>query len=43
MVEFISDRMSYITLSSNWCDFIALNAQEATDDKSNATRDSFYE
>jgi hypothetical protein len=35
-VEFISDRMSYITLRGSWCDIIVLN-----EDKSDATKDSF--
>jgi hypothetical protein len=41
-VEFISDRMSYITLRGRWCD-IFLNVHASTEDKSDDTKDSFYE
>jgi len=41
-IEFISDRMSYLILRGHWCD-IVLNVYTPTEDKSEDTRDSFYE
>jgi hypothetical protein len=32
-LEFVSDRMSYITLKSRWCDIIVLNLHAPTEDK----------
>jgi hypothetical protein len=32
-VEFVSDRMSYITLKGLWCDIIVLNVHGPTEDK----------
>jgi hypothetical protein len=40
-VEFVSDRMSYITLKGRWCDIIVLNMHAPTDDKDDDTKDSF--
>jgi hypothetical protein len=42
MIEFVSDRMSYITLKGRWCD-IVLNVRAPTEDKDDDTKDSFYE
>jgi hypothetical protein len=42
-VEFVSDRMSYITLKGRWCDIIVLNVHAPTDDKDDDIKDSFYE
>jgi exonuclease III len=42
-VEFVSDRMSYITLKGRWCDIIVLNVHVPTEDKDNDIKDSFYE
>jgi exonuclease III len=42
-VEFVSDRMSYITLKGRWCDIIVLNVHAPTEDKCDDTKDSFYE
>jgi exonuclease III len=42
-VEFVSDRMSYITLKGRWCDIIVLNVHAPTEDKDNDIKDSFYE
>jgi exonuclease III len=42
-VEFVSDRMSYITLRGHWCDIIVLNVLAPTEDKCDDTKDSFYE
>jgi exonuclease III len=42
-VEFISDRMSYITLRGRWCNIIALNVHDPCVDKEDNVKDSFYE
>jgi exonuclease III len=42
-VEFVSDRMSYITLKGRWCDIIVLNVHAPTEDKDDDIKDSFYE
>jgi hypothetical protein len=42
-VEFVRDRMSYITLRGRWCDTIALNVHAPTEDKNDVIQDSFYE
>jgi hypothetical protein len=42
-VEFVSDRMSYITLKSRWCDIIVLNVHAPTEEKDDDIKDSFYE
>jgi hypothetical protein len=39
--EFVSDRMSYITLRGRWCDIIVLNVHAPTEDKCDDTKDSF--
>jgi hypothetical protein len=41
-VEFISHRMSYITLRC-WCDVIVLNVHAPTEDKSDDTKNSLFE
>jgi hypothetical protein len=41
-VEFVSDRMLYIILRGHWCD-IVLNVHASTEDKSDDTKDCFYE
>jgi exonuclease III len=40
-VEFVNDRMLYITLKGHWCD-IVLNVHASTKDKVDDTKDSFY-
>jgi hypothetical protein len=42
-VEFVSDRMSYITLRGRWCDVIVLNVHAPTEDKCDDTKDRIYE
>jgi len=42
-LEFITDRMSYIRLRGLWCDIIDLNVHAPTEDKSDDTKDDFYE
>jgi exonuclease III len=41
-VEFVSDRMLYITLKGHWCDIIVLNVHVPTEDKDDNIKDSFY-
>jgi exonuclease III len=41
-VEFVSDRMSYVTLKGRWCDIIVLNVHAPTEDKEDDIKDSFY-
>jgi hypothetical protein len=42
-VEFVSDRMSYITLKGRWCDIIVLNVHAPNEDKDEVIKDSYYE
>jgi exonuclease III len=42
-VEFVSDRMWYITLKGRWFDIIVLNIHAPTEDKDDDKKDSFYE
>jgi hypothetical protein len=42
-VEFVSDRMSYITLRGRWCHIIVLNVHAPTEDKTDDVKDSVYE
>jgi hypothetical protein len=41
-VEFVSDRVSYIILRFRWCN-IALNVYALSEEKTDDSRDSFYE
>jgi hypothetical protein len=41
--EFVSDRMSYILLRSQWCGSIVLNIPAPTEDKNNGSNHSLYE
>jgi hypothetical protein len=41
-VEFVSDRMLFITLKGRWCDIIVLNVHTPTEDKDDDVKDSFY-
>jgi hypothetical protein len=43
MVEFISDRMSYIILRGSWSHIVVLNIHAPTEDKIDDVKDSFYE
>ena len=38
-----SGRMSYIVLRGRWCNIIVLNVHEQSEEKSDDSRDSFYE
>jgi len=42
-VEFVSDRLSYIILSGRWCNIVVLNVHEPSEEKSDESKDSFYE
>jgi hypothetical protein len=42
-VEFVSDRMSYITLMGHLCDITVLNVHAPTEDKDDDIKDSVYE
>jgi hypothetical protein len=42
-VEFVSDRMSYITTKGHWCDIMVLKMHAPTEDKDEDIKDSFYE
>ena len=42
-VEFVSDRVSYIVLRGRWCNIIVLNVHAPSKDKSDDSKDSFYE
>jgi len=42
-VEFVSDRMSYIVLRGRCCNIIILNAHVPTEEKSDDSKDRFYE
>jgi exonuclease III len=43
IVEFISDRMSYVILRGRWWDIIVLNIHAPTEDKIDDIKDKFYE
>jgi hypothetical protein len=42
-VEFVSDRISYIVLRGCWCKIIVLNVHAPCKEKSDDSKDSFYE
>ena len=42
-VEFVSDRVSYIFLSGRWCSIFVLNVPAPGEEKSDDSKDSFYE
>ena len=43
-VELVSDRMSYIVLRGHWCcNIIILNVHAPSEEKSDDSKDSFYE
>ena len=41
--EFVSDRVSYIVLRGRWCNIIVLNVHKPSEEKSDDSKDSFYE
>jgi hypothetical protein len=42
-VEFVGDRMSYITLRGRSCNIIVLNVHAPTEDKIDDIKDRFYD
>ena len=42
-VEFVSNRMSYIVLIGRWCNVTVLNVNVPSEEKSDDSKDSFYE
>ena len=42
-VEFVSDRVSYIVRRGRWCNIIVLNVHAPSEEKSDDSKDSFYE
>ena len=42
-VEFVSDRVSYIVMRGRWCNIIVVNVRAPSEEKSDETKDSFYE
>jgi len=42
-VEFLSNRVSYIVLRGRWCNIIVLNVHVPSEEKSDDSKDSFYE
>jgi len=43
IIEFVSDRMSYIVLRGRWCNSIVLNVHALVEEKIYASKDSYYE
>ena len=41
-VEFVSDRVSYISLRGRWCNIIVLNVHIPSGEKSDYSKDSFF-
>ena len=42
-VEFVSDRLSYIVLRGHWHNIIVVNVHVPSEEKSDESKDSFYE
>jgi len=42
-VEFVSDRVSYIVMTGRWCNIIVVNVHAPSEEKSDESKDSFYE
>ena len=42
-VEFVSVRVSYIVQRGRWCNIIVLNVDASSEEKSDESKDSFYE
>jgi len=42
-VEFVSNRMLYIVLRGRWCNIIVLYVPAPSEEKSDDSKDSFYE
>ena len=42
-MEFVSDRVSYIVMRGLWSNIIVLNVHALSEEKSDDSKDSFYE
>ena len=42
-VEFVSDRLSCIVLRGRWCNIIVVNVRAPSQEKSDESKDNFYE
>jgi hypothetical protein len=42
-IEFVSDRVLYIVLRGRWCNIIILNVHAPSEEKSDESKDTFYE
>jgi hypothetical protein len=42
-VELVSDRVSYIVLRGRWCNIVVLNVHAPSEDKSDDSKNNFYE
>jgi hypothetical protein len=42
-VEFVSDRLLYIVLRGHWHNIIVVNVHTPSEEKSDKSKDSFYE
>jgi len=42
-VEFVSDMIPYIVLRGRWCNITVLNVHAPSEEKSDDSRESFYE
>jgi hypothetical protein len=42
-IKFVTDRVLYIMLRGHWYDIIVLNVHASTEEKSDDTKNSFYE
>ena len=42
-IEFVSDRLSYIVLRGRWLHIILVNVHAPSEEKSDESKDSFYE
>ena len=42
-VEIVSDRVSYIVMRGRWCNIIVVNVHALSEEKSDESKDSFYE
>jgi hypothetical protein len=42
-VKFVNDSMSYIVMRGRWCNIIVLNVQAPSEEKSDDSKDSFYD
>ena len=43
LLEFVSDRVSYIVMRGRWCNIIVVNVHAPIEEKSDESKDSFYE